>query len=138
MSKIVRRNLIRGGLLILLILLGVFLYSTGKIREIFVDNEEVTAADGTPLYPADKSYLVWIDGQELGTVRPDRRKFGEFPGLRHTVVLEELDENEDPTGKRFSREFLVGPGLGAYVNVPALVNGDEERWLRRARPEPEE
>lgn len=123
MNQGLRRNLIRTGLVVVLILLAVVLYRNGKEHGIFVDNVEFVADDGQVI-TADRSYNVWIDGKELGTLNPDKRKGINLPRLNHRVVLEE----RTPDGVKVEKKFRLKPSEDAVINVPALVHG-QSGWL---------
>lgn len=123
MSQGLRRNLIRAGLVVILILLAVVLYRTGKEHAIFVDNVQFVTVNGQVL-TADRSYNVWIDRNELGTLNPDKRKGLSLPRLNHKVILEE----RIPGGAKVEKKFKLKPGESAVINVPALVH-DQSGWL---------
>jgi len=124
MKRSLRRNLIRAGLVLILIVLAVFLYRIGKEHAIFVDNVDFVTTGGQVL-TAGHSYKVWIDGKELGLVNPGKRKGINLPRLNHRVVVEE----QTPGGARIEKKFKLQPGDDAVINLPALVQGDPG-WLR--------
>lgn len=122
MNQALRRNLIRAGLVVVLILLAIFLYRTGKEHVIVIDNVDFTVAGGQVL-TADRSYKVWIDGKELGIVNPAKRRAINLSRLNHKVVLEQT-----PGGTRVEKKFKLKPSDDAVINVPALVHG-QAGWL---------
>lgn len=121
-----RRNLIRLALILLLIWAGLYLYGAGKMHKVLLDNKDW--AQDAIAYTATTPYLVLLDGEEVGTVRVGKRKAGEVMGARHTIVLEELDEDEEPTGKKIEKSFSLKPNDAPVVNIPALVGGSETWW----------
>lgn len=121
-----RRNLIRVGLLIILIAFGFILYNIGKEHKIFIDNRDITI--GGKEYVASTTYRVYVDGKQVGDVRKGKRKVAKSPGSKHTIVIEELD-GRTPTGQKWEREFqLKAKQAEVIVNIPALL-GEAEKWL---------
>lgn len=121
-----RRNLIRLALILLLIWTGFYLYSTGKMHKVLVENRDWIREDAA--YQATVPYRVLLDGKEVGTVHAGKRKAGEVTGARHTIILEELNEEEEPAGMRFETSFSLRPNDTPLINIPALVGGSEIWW----------
>lgn len=121
-----RRNVIRLALILLLIWAGFYLYGTGKVHKVLVDNKDWT--QGEIVYTATGSYRVLLDGEEIGTVRVGKRKAGEVTGARHTIVLEELNEDEEPTGEKIEKAFSLKPDDLPVIYIPALVGGSKNWW----------
>lgn len=121
-----RRNLIRVGLVILLIVFGFVLYNVGKEHKIFIDNRDITISGKE--YTATMTYRVYVDDKQVGDVRKGKRKVAKSPGSKHTIIIEELD-GRSPTGQKWEYEFrLKAKQAEVIVNIPALLGG-AEKWL---------
>jgi hypothetical protein len=75
-------------------------------------------------------YRVLLDGAEVGTVRVGKRIAGEVTGARHTIVLEELNEDEEPIGTKVEKRFSLKPNDLPVINIPALVGGSKSWWAK--------
>ena len=54
-----KRIIIRITLIVVLILIGIFLYTIGKKHKVLIDNKDITV--GEIAYIADTTYNVWVD-----------------------------------------------------------------------------
>jgi len=120
-----RKLAIRCGLVIVLIILGIFLFIIGKEHIVFIDNLELTVEGVT--YTAEASYEVWVDGEKIGrtTLAPGRRNAAYVSGPRHRIELQEIKDGE-PVGERIKKDFKIATGTAeVIINIPALVAGSE-------------
>jgi len=120
-----RKLIVRSGLVVILILLGVFLYVIGKEHVLLIDNRDFTHEGVT--YQAAASYEVWVDGNQVGrtALAAGRRGAAYVAGPRHKIVVQEVAAGQ-PVGEPIERRFSVP--TGAYqitINIPALVAGAE-------------
>ena len=120
-----RKLAIRCGLVIVLIILGIFLFIIGKEHIVFIDNLELTVEGVT--YTAEASYEVWVDGEKIGRtiLAPGRRNAAYVSGPRHRIELQEIKDGE-PVGERIKKDFKIATGTAeVIINIPALVAGSE-------------
>lgn len=115
-------------LVVVLILLGIFLYNIGKEHKIFIDNKDF--ANNGESYIASSEYEVWVDGEKVGrtTVGIGKRQVATVAGPGHTIVLQEVEDKE-AVGERNEKSFKIKTSdYEVIINLPALVAGSEN-WL---------
>ncbi|NMB38761.1 MAG: hypothetical protein GX994_04205 [Firmicutes bacterium] len=120
-----RKLIIRCGLVVFLILLGVFLYTAGKEHVILIDNRDFT--DNGITYSAESSYEVCVDGQQVGrtALAAGKRNAAYVSGPRHKIELQEIIAGE-PVGDRIEKSFKVATSISQItINIPALVAGSD-------------
>lgn len=92
-----RRTLVNCGLLLVLTLLAVVCYDTGKAYDIIMQNVPYTTKDGV-LQPALEAAQVTIDQQEAPIyLLEGDRMVGTAVGNEHTLKIEILDDNDQVT-----------------------------------------
>lgn len=67
-----KRIIIRIALIAVLILIGIFLYLTGKEHKVLIDNRDISVSDIT--YSAGANYKVRVDDQEIGVIKKGERE----------------------------------------------------------------
>lgn len=92
-------------IVILLIGLGVWCYTQGKTYKLSLGNYAYTGQDGQE-YPALEAVEVIIDNKDPVFLLEDDSGTGEATGRRHTMVIELLDENDNPIESR-SLQFSI-------------------------------
>lgn len=110
----------------LLLILGVFLYISGKEHTIFIDNKDVTLNDST--YKANSDYKVWIDNKELKVIKKGERGLIKVTGMNHKIIVEKIVDKaltgeKHETGFRFKMNEKI-----IIINIPAMINNADE-WL---------
>ncbi len=119
-----KRNIIRLALVIVLIVLGFCLYVLGKEHKIFVDNRDIVI-DGTEL-KSTNPFIVSVDNVDLQEVGKGKRKVAYSPGPWHTVKA--IEKLPDGTTREFVKKFTLSPKDTATINLPALISG-KDGWL---------
>jgi hypothetical protein len=119
-----KRNIIRLALVIVLIVLGFGLYVLGKEHKIFVDNRDIVI-DGTEL-KSTNPFIVSVDNVDLEEVGKGKRKVAYSPGPWHTVKA--IEKLPDGTMREFVKKFTLSPKDTATINLPVLISG-KDGWL---------
>ena len=102
---ILKHVLVNCVLVLLLIALGVWCYTQGKTYKLSLGNYAFTGQDGQE-HPALEAVEVFIDGNDPVFLLEDDSGTGEATGRTHTMVIELLDENDNPIERR-SLQFSV-------------------------------
>ena len=92
---ILKHILVNCVIVALLIALGVWCYTQGKTYKISLGNYAYTGEDGQE-YPALEAVEVIIDDKEPVFLLEDDSGTGEATGRSHTMVIELLDEKDNP------------------------------------------
>lgn len=115
-----RRLAIRGGLLVIYVLLMVLMIMTGRRHTILIDNKD--AADGS--YSAINGMEVAIDRQESSEYYPGDRDKAMVQGQTHKIKVTIFDDN-----KTIEKEFKVPLWSDVMIiSVPKLIAGVEP-WI---------
>lgn len=120
-----KRLAIRCGLVVVLIIVGIFLFVVGKEHIVFIDNRELTIDGET--YNVVAGYEVWVDGQQVGrtALAPGKRNVASVAGPKHRIELQEIKDKE-PVGERIEKDFRIATRTAqVIINIPALVAGSE-------------
>ena len=120
-----KRIIIRTTLIVVLILIGIFLYTVGKEHKVLIDNRDISVGDIT--YSADTTYKVWVDNQEIGVIEKGGKKMARVKGISHKIVVEEIKDNV-LTGEEYEKRFKLKTNESATVNLPAMIN-DKNEWI---------
>ncbi|HOV62222.1 MAG TPA: hypothetical protein PK349_14275 [Candidatus Hydrogenedentes bacterium] len=115
-----RRNGFRIGLLVVLVLLGVYLYTSGKQHQLFVDNMAVEI-EGKAYAPEALVRAAFDGGEPLELASGDR-DVTQVVGPRHTVKVEVLNESGDVV-KTLEGEFRWVSTKKGMFSVPAFLGG---------------
>ena len=124
-----KRIIIRIALIAILILIGIFLYTTGKEHKVLIDNKDIMVNDNT--YGASAVYKVWVDNQEIGVLEKDKRMVATVTGVSHKIVVEEIS-NQVLSGEKYERIFKFKNNEGAVINIPAMINNLNE-WINKTK-----
>lgn len=119
-------------LLIILVLLGSFLFVIGREHKIFIDNQDITTAENS--YQAHSQYKVWVDGEQVGrtALKAGKRQVAVVAGPKHQILLVE-EKNGEETGYRLEKDFKIPLSqLEVIVNIPALI-ADDADWLQERK-----
>jgi len=120
-----KKWVIRCGLVVVLIILGVFLYIVGKENVIFIDNKDITI-DGVT-HSATAAYEIWIDGKQVGrsALAVGKRNSASVAGPSHVIELQAIQDKE-PVGEKIVKEFRISArDYQVILNIPALVAGSD-------------
>jgi len=110
----------------LLLILGIFLYISGKEHTIFIDNKEITLNDTT--YRANSDYKVWIDNKELKVIKKGERGLTKVTGTNHKIMVEKISDKV-LTGEKHEMRFRLKMNEKIIIiNLPAMINNADE-WL---------
>jgi len=112
-------------LIVVLIFIGIFLYTIGKEHKVLIDNKDITVGDIT--YSAGATYKVWVDSQGIGLVEKDERKVARVAGASHKIVVEEI-KDKVLTGEKYEKRFKLKTNENATVSIPAMINNANE-WI---------
>ena len=124
-----KRIIIRITLIAVLLLISVFLYTTGKEHKVLIDNKDTVVNDNT--YNASAVYKVWVDDQEIGVIEKGKRMVATVKGASHKIVVEEIS-NQVLSGEKYERIFKFKNNEGAVINIPAMINSLNE-WINKTK-----
>jgi hypothetical protein len=117
-------------LVLLLVLLGFWLYHIGKGFDLLVDNKTITIGDVT--YRATSTVRVSIDGSEPLVLTKRGRDVISVVGYVHVIRVEELDM-DDEVIRTVEKSFTLDRHSGDLLSLPALLGG-EENWIVLREP----
>jgi len=120
-----KRIIIRITLMVVLILIGISLYTIGKEHKVFIDNKDI--AVGEIVYSAEATYDVRVDNQEIGLLEKGDRNVVKVAGASHKIVIEEI-KDKVLTGEKYEKRFKLKTNESATVNIPAMINNKNE-WI---------
>ncbi len=115
-----RRNGVRILLAAALVLLGVYLYVSGKQHQMFVDNMAVEIEGKT--YAPEALVRAAFDGGEPLELASGDRDVTQVVGPRHSVKIEVLNESGDVV-KTLEGEFRWVSTKKGMFSVPAFLGG---------------
>lgn len=118
---ILKHILVNVILVTLLTLLGIWCYSQGKTYKIILGNSAFSK--GGVEYPALEAVEVVIDKEEAVFLLEDDSAAGKATGKKHTMVIDLLDENDNPIESRTVHFNINELGEKLELNVA-------EFWLR--------
>ncbi len=101
------------------ILLGIFLFVSGREHRVFVENKSIGE------HKAFKSVVYTIDNQDDVKVKKNKKKVSMVKGSSHEIVV---TYEESGMEKRVSREFKLKALEEAIISIPGLIGGSEE-WI---------
>ncbi len=107
------------GLVAISILLGIFLFVSGREHRVFVENKSIGE------HKAFKSVVYAIDNQEDVKVKKNKKKVSMVKGSSHEIVV---IYKEGGIEKKISREFRLKALEEATISIPGLI-GDSEEWI---------
>lgn len=125
-----RRRAVQASLVLLLVLLGFWLYHIGKGFDLLVDNKTITIGDAT--YRATATVRVSIDGSEPLDLMKRGRDVISVVGYDHVIRVEELDM-DDEVIRTVEKSFTLDRHSGDLLSLPALLGG-EENWIVLREP----
>lgn len=108
---------IRAGVVIAMIILGIFLFISGKEHEIFIENKGEK-------YTPKKAYYM-LDGKKEVKVKKKKKKREYVKGVNHTIEVRFKDASG--TEKKIVKEFKAEMGKKIIINVAMIENGS---WLK--------
>jgi hypothetical protein len=115
----------RVGVLLVMILLGIFLFITGKEHAVFIENK------GEKYTPKNAYYI--LDGQKEIKIKEKKKKRGYVKGTDHTIVVR--FKGVDGMEKKVLKEFKTKMGQKITINL-AMIE-DESKWLKSEKIEKE-
>ena len=127
-----RRNGVRILLAAALVLLGVYLFVSGKQHQMFVDNMAVEI-DGKA-YAPEASVRAAFDGGEPLELASGDRDVTQVVGPRHSVKIEVLNESGDVV-KTLDGEFKWVSTKKGMFSVPAFLGGAPSPMIDSPREE---
>ena len=113
----------RAGVILAMILLGIFLFITGKEHAVFIENK------GEEYTPKNVYYI--LDGQKEIKIKKKKKKREYVKATNHTIVVR--FKNVDGIEKKVLKEFKTKMGQKITINV-AMIE-DESRWLKSEKIE---
>lgn len=123
----IKRTLIRISIIIILIFLGIFLYTIGKEHKVLIDNVDVTIND--TYYISDTNYNVWVNNQEIGLLEKGKRKAAMVVGKNHKIIVQEV-KNKELIGEKYEKMFNLKSNENATINLPAMIN-NADIWIKK-------
>jgi len=124
-----KRIIIRITLIVVLILMGISLYTIGKEHKVLIDNKDISMGGLT--YNADTAYNVRVDNLEIGLLEKDERKAVKVVGASHKIVVEEI-KNKISTGEKHEKKFKLKINENVTINLPAMVN-NMDKWIEKIK-----
>ncbi|MFA0887778.1 MAG: DUF6672 family protein [Synergistales bacterium] len=128
-----RRNGFRIGLLIVLILFGVYLFTSGRQHQMFVDNMAVEI-DGKAYAPEQATVRAFFDANEAMELASGDRDVTQVVGQGHTVRIEVLNESGDVV-KTLDGDFKWISGKKGMFSIPAFLGGAPSAMIDSPRQE---
>ena len=122
-----KRIIIRIILIVVLVLMGIFLYTIGKEHKVIIDNKDISI-DGLT-YNTDTTYKVWVDNLEIGSIEKGERNVVKVTGTNHKIVIEEI-KDKILTGEKYEKRFRLKTNESATINIPAMTNNVNE-WINK-------
>ena len=101
------------------ILLGVFLFVSGREHRVFVENKNIGE------HKAFKSVVYTIDNQKETKVKKNKKKLSNVKGTSHQIVVTYKKDGEE---QKVSKEFKLKALEEATISIPGLI-GDSEEWI---------
>lgn len=124
-----KRILIRAAALILLLLISVALYYSGKGHTLLLDNKNIEI-NGIQLKALDFADVIIDRGEELEILKRDRLKEN-VSGQKHRITVVYMDKGEEKT---IQKTFQIYVGEPMYLlSIPALL-ADSEEWIQVFEP----
>jgi hypothetical protein len=123
----IKRTLIRISIIIILIFLGIFLYTIGKEHKVLIDNVDVTVND--TYYISDTNYNVLVNNQEIGLLEKGKRKAAMVVGKNHKIIIQEV-KNKELIGEKYEKMFNLKSNENATINLPAMIN-NADIWIKK-------
>lgn len=120
-----RRTVIQACLVLLLVLLGFWLYHIGKGFDLLLDNKTITIGGET--YKTRGTVRVFVDGGEAVELMKRDRAVVSVVGYDHVIRVEELDGDEEVV-RTVEKVFRLDRRSGDLLSIPALL-GEEESWI---------
>ncbi len=127
-----RRNGFRIGLLAALVLFGVYLYTSGKQHQMFIDNLPVEV-EGKAYAPVEV-LRVSFDGKEAIELASGDRDVTQVVGPNHTVKIEVLNESGDVV-QTLDGEFKWVSTRKGMFSIPAFMGGAPSPMVDSPREE---
>jgi hypothetical protein len=127
-----RRLLVRGGLVIVYVVLVGLFFVLGKSHSLLIDNKSL--ADGSA--EAIDGVLVSVDGREALELYSGDRDIALLKGQRHSISVELITGERVVDKRRFALPIDTDMLL---LSVPKLVAGQEpfiEPFVQRDQPRP--
>lgn len=107
----------RIGVILAMILLGIFLFINGKEHAIFIENK------GEKYTPKNAYYV--LDGKKEIKVKKKKKKREYVKGVNHTIEV--WFKDADGVEKKVVKEFKTKMGKKIMINV-AMIESDS--WLK--------
>jgi hypothetical protein len=114
------------GLVLLIVIISIFLYNSGKGYDLLLDNQTVIL--GGIEYPAKGTVRVYIDNQDPLDLWIDDRDVSSVMGKEHTMRVELLDEAEEKVLQSREETFTIDPKKGTLFSMPGFLGGSQE-WV---------
>jgi len=125
-----KRTLIRIAAVLVLILVALVLYDTGKMHTLLPENKTVDL--GSAHYTAYTVIVFSIDGQEPVELYPRDRVKAEVKGRSHRITVTGTARNGSET--TVETRFRIHHRQDMYLlSLPALL-GEDPGWLQEFTP----
>ncbi len=124
-----KRTLIRVSALVLLLLISMALYYSGKGHTLLLDNKNIEI-DDTSYKALDFAEVTIDSGEEQEILKRDRLK-QDVSGQKHRITVVYLESGEEQT---IQKTFKIDVGEPIYIiSIPALI-ADHEKWIQVFEP----
>jgi len=107
----------RIGVILAMILLGIFLFISGKEHAVFIENK------GEKYTPKNAYYI--IDGKKEVRIKKKKKKREDLKGVNHTIEVRFKDA--DGIEKKVVKEFKTKMGKKITINT-AMIESDS--WMK--------
>lgn len=107
----------RIGVILAMILLGIFLFISGKEHAVFIENK------GEKYTPKNAYYI--IDGKKEVRIKKKKKKREYLKGVNHTIEVRFKDA--DGIEKKIVKEFKTKMGKKITINA-AMIESDS--WMK--------
>lgn len=121
-----RQIVVNVAIVALLIALSIFCYNEGKALDLFIDNVAYDH-EGTVLEPFEAVEVTVDDIKEPIFLVEGDRGVVTVPGRRHTILVEELDE-EDRVVNTYKASFSIKELEGRVINIVPLLKNKLPGW----------
>lgn len=111
-------------LVLIMILLSVFLFVTGRQHMVYVENGKKNDS----IKSVDVSYS--IDGAKMTKIKPTKKKLELVKGKKHVILVEFKGENGEL--KSIKKEFILKITENAEISLPLLIN-QKDNWINEVK-----
>ncbi len=107
------------GLVAVMVLIGVYLFISGKEHKVFIENK--TAGE----YKAVKVAYYTVNDQEEEKIKKRKKKLAKVKGKSHEITVVYKDGDKE---QKVTKEFTLGAMDEATISIPSLLGGSAQ-WI---------